>query len=78
MLYKNVNIHEAKTHFSKLIKQVADGGEVIICNADQPVAKLVAINAPVSQKRIPGALTGKMIIPDNFDELPDEFMNYFR
>ena len=39
------NIHAAKTHFSKLLAQVADGEEVVICRNDQPVARLVPVAA---------------------------------
>lgn len=48
-----VNIHEAKTNFSRLIERVQAGEEIVIAKAGKPVAKLVAIEKP---KRVPGAL----------------------
>ena len=72
-----VNVHEAKTHFSKLLERVSAGEEVIIAKAGRPVAKLVPI-APVSQDRKPGLLKGKIKIHDNFDDpLPDELQDAF-
>ena len=49
------NIHNAKTHFSKYIKMVLDGEEVIICSANKPVAKLVSYESEAIS-RTPGAL----------------------
>lgn len=76
--YKNVNIHEAKTHFSQLVKFAAQGNEVIICNAGEPMAKLGPIKPIKSQKRVAGTLANKIIIADDFDEMPDEFMSHFK
>jgi prevent-host-death family protein len=67
-----VNIHEAKTHFSKLLRRVLNGEEVIIAKAGQPVALL----SPLAQKggrRVPGNDAGKVIITPAFDEPLSEF-----
>lgn len=48
-----INIHDAKTHFSRLIERVQAGEEIVIAKAGKPVAKLIAIERP---KRVPGAL----------------------
>lgn len=61
-----VNIHEAKTHFSKLIERVRAGEEVVIAKAGQPVAKLVPI-ADEQGPRVPGALKGKIWLADDWD-----------
>ena len=61
-----VNIHEAKTHLSRLLARAAAGEEVIIAKAGRPVAKLVAIAVP-SRERIPGFDKGKVWIADDFD-----------
>lgn len=73
---KKTNLHEAKTHLSKLVELVAKGEEVIICKAGQPVAKLVAIDTH-KKKRKPGDWAGKVKIKKDFDTLPEEFMEYF-
>lgn len=61
-----VNIHEAKTHFSKLIETVGRGEEIVIAKAGKPVARLVPVE-PAKTERKPGALKGKMHVADDFD-----------
>jgi len=61
-----VNIHEAKTHFSKLVDKAMHGEEIIIGKAGKPVVKLIAIQT-TQPKRVPGALKGKIRISDDFD-----------
>ena len=74
---KTVNIHEAKTHFSKLLRRVARGEEVVIARAGQPVARLSPIK-PAKKERVPGTAKGLVTIPDNFDDpLPPEIQRYF-
>lgn len=70
------NISEAKATLSSLIKKVMDGKEVIIGKAGQPVAKLVKYERSDEDRR-PGALHGKIIIADDFDELPEDIANAF-
>lgn len=60
-----VNMHEAKTHFFKLVDAVMHGQEVIIAMSGKPVAKLVSIKK--SQRRM-GVLKGKIKISKDFDE----------
>ena len=67
-----VNIHEAKTHFSKLIERVLAGEEITIAKAGTPVARLSAI-AERPKRRIPGMDKGKVIIHPNFDDPIPEF-----
>lgn len=67
-----VGIHEAKTNFSKLVKQVEAGREVIVKSFDRPVAKLVPY-APPRAERKPGLLAGQITIKPGFDELPPGF-----
>jgi len=72
-----VNIHEAKTNFSKLVDAVGQGEEVVIAKAGKPAARLVPIQG---QKiiRKPGALKGKIRIADDFDApLPDDLQKAF-
>jgi prevent-host-death family protein len=69
---ETVNIHEAKTQFSKLIEAVGQGKEIIIAKAGKPAAMLVPVSAS-KPPRTPGALKGKMRIADDFDApLPDD------
>lgn len=67
-----VGIHEAKTNFSKLVKRVETGEEVIVQNFGRPVAKLVPY-APAGAVRKPGRLAGRIAIKPGFDELPPGF-----
>lgn len=72
-----VNIHEAKTHFSKLIKQALEGEEIIIAKSGVPLIKFT----PYEKKSTPrkgGQLKGMLIIEDNFDDpLPEEYLKSF-
>lgn len=70
-----VNVHEAKTHFSKLLERVALGEEIVIAKAGEPVALLRPI-AP-RRSRTPGGAEG-LVVPDSFfEELPEEFRQHF-
>jgi prevent-host-death family protein len=63
---KPVNIHEAKTHLSRLVEQAAAGKEIIIAKAGKPIARLVPLELPVRAKKL-GLLKGKIKVPDNFN-----------
>jgi prevent-host-death family protein len=74
---KVVNVHEAKTHLSRLLEEVAGGAEVTIAKAGTPIARLVPIEA-ASKRRVPGLLRGKIRIAEDFDApLPDEMQAAF-
>ena len=74
---KTVNIHEAKTHLSKLLAQVAAGEEVVIAKAGTPIARLVPVSG-TTRKRILGSEKGKFEIPKDFDApLPKEILDLF-
>jgi prevent-host-death family protein len=74
------NVHEAKTHFSKLLQRVLDGEEVVIAKAGKPVARVVPYEQPAPAKpRVPGGWKGKVWIADDFDdELPEDLAAAFR
>jgi prevent-host-death family protein len=74
---KPVKIHEAKTHFSKLILRVEAGEEIVVQRGDVPVAKIVPYEAS-SQARTAGALKGRVEIAADFDAIPAEFEAYVR
>ena len=71
-----MNIHEAKTHFSKLIEEVERGEEIVIARAGKPVAKLVPVEADPPPRKL-GFLKGQIWISEDFDDpLPwDEWLN---
>ena len=72
-----VNIHQAKTHFSKLIDAVRQGEEIVIAKAGKPAARLIPIQ-PSKAVRKPGALKGKIHIAEDFDApLPDDLQAAF-
>jgi prevent-host-death family protein len=71
-----VNIHEAKTHFSKLIEQVLNGEEVIIAKAGKPIVRVIRYQQSDEPRR-PGAWKGKVRMSDDFDELPPEVTEAF-
>jgi prevent-host-death family protein len=74
---QTVNIHDAKTQFSKLIEAVSQGERVIIAKAGKPVAELIAIESALPVRK-PGSLKGKIKIDDDFDApLPDETLDAF-
>ena len=74
---KITNIHEAKTHLSRLLECVAQGEEIIIAKAGKPMAKLVPYTT-ASASRQPGYWRGKVQISDDFDELPEDIEAAFR
>ena len=67
------NIHEAKTHFSKLLEHVSNGEEVVIAKAGKPVARLLPYVAEDNSARIPGIDRGKVTIMPDFDAPLAEF-----
>lgn len=74
---KQVNIHQAKTQLSKLLRRVAAGEEISIANRGVPVARLVPVPT-VKGKRGQGAYGDSIKIADDFDApLPDEILDAF-
>ena len=66
MAEQTVNIHEAKTHLSRLIEQVEAGEEIVIARAGRPVARLIGIGARSAPRRA-GQWRGKVRLADDFD-----------
>ena len=73
-----INVHEAKTHLSRLLERAAGGEEIVLGKAGRPMAKLV----PYKEQRPPrrgGQLKGQIwIAPDFDDELPEDLLAAFR
>jgi len=65
---KTVNIHEAKTHLSKLIDQAVKGEPFVIAKAGTPLVKVVALDAPAAPRRL-GFLAGEIAVPEDFDRM---------
>ena len=74
---KPVNIHEAKTHFSKLVERAEAGEEVVIARNGRPVAKLVPFAEPEKKPRKLGGWEGKVSISSDFDEEDEELIRLF-
>lgn len=74
---KTVNVHEAKTHLSRLLAEVAAGEEIVIAKAGKPVARLVPVTGRRAE-RVLGVDAGRVVINDDFDApLPDEVLAGF-
>lgn len=67
---QTVNIHEAKTHLSRLVDQAAKGEPFVIAKAGKPLVKVIPLNAPEAEQvnRL-GFLAGQIEVPDDFDEM---------
>ena len=73
---KSINVHQAKTHLSRLLEQVMQGEEIVIAKRGHPVAKLVRF---VSAPRKPGRLKGKIQMTADFEApLPEAIASAFR
>ncbi|MDA2930767.1 type II toxin-antitoxin system Phd/YefM family antitoxin [Acidobacteria bacterium AH-259-O06] len=71
-----VNVHEAKTHLSRVLERVAKGEEIVIAKNGRPIAKLVPIR---NRPRQPGRLKGRIRMGPDFDErLPDSIIRAFQ
>jgi prevent-host-death family protein len=74
---RQVNIHEAKTHLSRLVEEVAAGEEVVIAKAGKPIAKLVPLDTDRGTRQL-GAMRGKIWVADDFDaSLPADVLATF-
>lgn len=63
---KRVNIHEAKTHLSRLVEQAARGESFVIAKAGKPLVRVVPVDAPMKVRRL-GFMAGEIVVPDDFD-----------
>ena len=74
---KTVNIHEAKTHLSRLLTQVAAGEEILIAKAGKVIARLVPVSGQQPERAL-GIDKGRVVISDDFDApLPDDLLAGF-
>jgi prevent-host-death family protein len=76
-MHKTVNVHEAKTHLSRLLERVSEGEEVVISKAGRPVARLVPAGER-PERREPGTGSGRVVVGEDFDApLPEEVLESF-
>ncbi len=70
---ETVNIHDAKTHLSRLVERAAAGESFIIAKSGKPMVKLIPLDSPSGEqiKRL-GFLTGQIDVPDDFDRMGEE------
>lgn len=74
---QTVNVHEAKTHLSRLLERVAAGEEVVIAKSGRPVARLIAYGEKPERRQL-GRDAGLFEIPEDFDDpLPDDLLATF-
>jgi prevent-host-death family protein len=72
-----INIHQAKTHLSRIVEEVAAGKEIVIAKAGKPMARLVPVKPGVAKKHL-GLLKGKIKIPSDFNKsLPESVLRLF-
>jgi prevent-host-death family protein len=67
---QTINIHEAKTHLSRLVEQAAKGEPFVIAKAGKPLVKVTSLDTPVAgQVRRLGFMEGRIVVPDDFDRM---------
>lgn len=72
-----MNVHEAKTHLSRLLERVSQGEEIVIAKAGKPVARLVAVREK-PKRRQPGSAKGTIWYSKDFDApLPEDVLQAF-
>jgi len=72
-----VNIHEAKTHLSAILKRVESGEEILIAKSGRPIARISPLT-PASGKRRPGSAKGRLVVSETFMEpLPEDALKEF-
>lgn len=74
-----LNIHEAKTHLSRIVERVSGGETIVIAKAGKPVAKIVPLDDKKIVENRLGFLSGQIAVPDDFDEIGgDEIADLFQ
>jgi len=76
MSKRQVNVHAAKTHLSRLLEEVEAGEEIVLARSGRPVARLIPFK-PRREPRVPGAWRGRIRMAPDFDATPDELTASF-
>ncbi|RMG32357.1 MAG: type II toxin-antitoxin system Phd/YefM family antitoxin [Gammaproteobacteria bacterium] len=72
---KTINIHQAKTHLSRIVEEAASGETIVIAKAGRPMAKLTPLDSPgPGEHRRLGFLKGQIQVPDDFDRMGEEIV----
>jgi len=74
-LVKQVNMHEAKTHLSRLVDEAAAGQAFVICKAGKPMVRVTPLTQSTEAAPVPsrlGMLRGQVSVPDDFDRMGQE------
>jgi prevent-host-death family protein len=70
---RTVNIHEAKTHLSRLVEQAAQSESLVIAKSGKPLVKVTRLDAPAArERRRLGFMAGAFTVPDDFDRMGSE------
>lgn len=78
IVVKRINIHDAKTHLSRYLAELAPGDTLVLCNRNEPVAELRSIRAQAPKKPRIGIAKGQFVVPEAFFEpLPEEILKAF-
>lgn len=72
---KIVNVHEAKTHLSRLLEEALAGEEIVIARGNQPIVRLVLVESARSQRTL-GWAKGQVRVAEDFDQPLDDFAEY--
>lgn len=67
-IMRTFNIHEAKTHLSRLVEEAVNGDAFVIAKSGQPLVKVESLDAPAAPKRL-GFLAGEIVVPKDFDRM---------
>lgn len=74
-----LNMHEAKTHLSRYLREVEHGETILLCKRNQPVAEIRPIAVYRHKPRVIGLAKGKFTVPASFfEDLPEESLTLFR
>ena len=73
-----ITIEEAQAHLAELISRLAPGEELVITQAEQPVAKLIARSSPARQPRLPGSAKGRLVINADDEEHLRDLTEYMQ
>lgn len=68
---QTINIHEAKTHLSRLVEQAARGDSFVIAKAGKPLVKVISVETPTKVRQL-GFMAGQFTVPSDFDRLGEQ------
>ncbi|CAK0773068.1 Antitoxin [uncultured Gammaproteobacteria bacterium] len=66
---QTINIHQAKTHLSRLVEQAVHGESFVIARAGKPLVKVIAVETSVNTNRRLGFMAGQIAVPEDFDQM---------